>query len=334
MIFCQVTERPIVVSGRQLDSAIVGRFSALAAAELAAAVSRFNSIVTNGPLPKPSRTIGRTSEAEASSLLRAVHSALKTGSRAIVRAKAKAAGVRASKLLPLLIKAAAYDALHDRSSVDVALGRHALDVADGLRSVLLIASAARMLGWMAGWPEDSPFFARWVQVAKTTAFRQAVTRIKPTSLSEIANNMHEFDGMRISVEGRVGSITIIHRGQKSISSTTLTDASGAQIRIGLPYIKIDAGGLVPGTFARITGRYASRHEDFDSPVLIPERRNLTDEAGASWLAWLALEMQPFHWSVPHNLSMEWTWSPGGEGPGNPLKYRIWASNERRRIHVG
>lgn len=236
---CRATERPVVWFGRQLDAAIVGRFSALAAAELADAVSRFNISVAKKTAVRPSRAIGRTSVVEARSLLRAVHAALKTGRRATVRAKAKAAGVRASKLLAPLVTAAAYDALHDPGGNDLSLGHHALEVGGGVRGVLLVSSAARVLGWIAGWPEDSPFFARWVKAAKATAFDPQATRIESTPLSDLGPAS---DGKRISVEGRVGPVTIVHLGQKAISSTFLTDASGAQIRIGLPYVN---GGTIP-----------------------------------------------------------------------------------------
>lgn len=332
---CRVMERPMLWFGRQLDFGIVGRLSALAAADLGGAVSRFNITVKTGRASKPSRNLGNTTAKVAWTLLRRMHSALRAGRRASLRLTARQALHRTSKLLEPLVAAVAYDALQvaGRGSIDLVLEHHALDTANAIRSVLFTASAARMVNWVAGWPEDSPFFARWVQAATTTDFDPPTTSPALTSLAEIVGNGAAFDGKLVSVEGRVGPITIVHRGQKAISATTLTDPSGARIVVGLPYIKIDSGGAVPGAFARLTGKYVTNHADFDSAVLIPDRRNLAEEARVSWNSWVALEMQPYYWSSPHNLLIECSWMAGSEGPGNRLKYQVWAGNERRQLHV-
>lgn len=330
---CRVTERPVIWFGRQLDSTVVGRFAALAAADLADVVTRFNTAVNKAAVTKPSPTIGRKSNDEALARLRAIYVALKNGKRAAVLAKAKAANESASKLLGPLLDAAAYDALHDRGGIDMDLGSHAVEVGNGIRTVLLTLSAARNLEWVAGWPEGSPLFGRWASMAGATEFEPGLADLDVTPLSDIASAPAQFDGKRIKVEGKVGPIAIVHRHQKAISSTSLTDGTGSQIRIGLPYIKIDSGGMVMGSYARVTGTFVLNHADFNTPVLVPDRRNLTEESRSRWLDWLALEIQPICWSVPHGLVIEWSLVAGREGPGNQLRYHVWASNERRRIHV-
>ncbi len=330
---CRVNERPVVWFGRQLDATVVGRFSALAAADIADAVARFNTTVKKGTVKKPTSMLGRKSQDEAIARLQGIHGALKTGKPSAILAKAKVARVSATKLLGPLLDAAAYDALHDGAGIDVDLGRHALEIAGGIRAVLTTLSAVRNVEWVAGWPESSPLFVRWTSAANATSFGTRLPDIDSTSLSDVVGAPAQFDGKRIRVEGKVGPIAIVHRHQKAISSTSLTDASGTQIRIGLPYIKIDSGGLVMGSYARVTGTYSISHADFNTPVLVPDRRNLTEDARTSWLDWLALEIQPYYWSVPHGLVIESSWSPGREGPGNSLRYHVWASNERRRIHV-
>jgi hypothetical protein len=120
----------------------------------------------------------------------------------------------------------------------------------------------------------------------------------------------------VTVEGRVGKVKIVHRGRKVISSTSLTDASGAALAVGLPYIKLDSGGIVEGSYARITGRYSRTHADFSSPVLVPDRRNLTDDSRSSWLDWLALELSPICTPAAHHLAAAWSWVAGPDGAAN------------------
>lgn len=332
----RAVELPVIRFARELEYGTVGRFSALAAAELAHAVSSFNIAVSRGSPKRLPRTVGRTSAKEAWILLRGLHGALRSGSARDVRARAREVALRSRKLLAPLVAAAAYDAILVRESSDINLARerHALDIALAIRENLFASSSSRAAAWIASWPEDSPLFTRWSSAAKATDFIVPEMHTSTTTPSDIVAHPGAFAGRRISVEGRVGAIEITHRGHKAISSTTLTDQAGAHIRVGLPYIKIDSGGMVPGAFARVTGYYSASHADFDVAVLVPDRRNLSDESRTDWLAWLALEIQPSYWSVPHNLNLEWTWAAGPEGPGNLLKYQVWSSGERRRIHVG
>jgi hypothetical protein len=187
-----------------------------------------------------------------------------------------------------------------------------------------------MTRWKAGWPPGSPLLGPWLDAARKRAFESAFEAPEPTPLAEIARAPQDFDGKLISVEGRIGPVAITHRGSKAISSTSVSDASGAVIRAGLTHIKLDSGGLVLGSYAHLTGTYALSHADFDTPVLMLDRRNLTADAEASWLDWLELELLPVITPTPHGLGSRWSWMRGTDGPGNLLRFGTWAKSSHGR----
>lgn len=329
----QITEKPVVWFGRQLDFAAATRFSALAAADLAAAVAHFNEISEKKSAKKPQANLGKRSQGEAFSQIREIYSALQSGRPTSLLKKARTAEAKTGKLLEALITAAAYHAEHDDAGINIHLGREAIQIANAIRAMLLVKSTARYARWLAGWTGDSPQFARWSHAAKTRKFASNAVDVAPTRLADIVAAPGEFDGKYVGVEGKVGPISIVHRNRKPISSCTIHDDSGSYVRIGLEHIKLDSGGLVMGAYARIAGHYSIRRDDFDTPVLVPDRRNFGEDSKTSWLDWLALEIMPSYWSVPHGLAIEWSWIPGRDGAGNLLQYGTWANERRRRIDV-
>lgn len=314
---------------RQLEAGVATRLSALAAADIAEAVARFNTNYDNG---EPRRTFApkaiRQADAEINRLLHGLHAALRRDRRNVIRTKARQAEARAAELAGPLLNAAAYLALQSIGESNATVGRSAVDVAGAIRKALFVRSAGRMLTWKVGWPEGSSFLDSWRKAAKSKSFRSAFRAPRVTALADIARAPQTFNGKYISAEGRVGPVVILHRRGKVVSSTSLTDATGAVVQVGLPYIKLDSGGLVPGAYAHLTGTYMTRHKDFPTAVLVPDRRNLSDDSRVSWLDWLTLELLPIVTPIPHNLTAHWSWSPGSDGAGNPLTYGTWASRRR------
>jgi hypothetical protein len=326
----RTVEWPTILFARQLGSAAALRDSAFAAGEMAEAVANVNLAAAN---TVPSATTGASNATAAVALINSVYTALKTGRPRDVLTRARKVEGETNRMLRPLVDAAAYYASRDAGIVDMVRGRRALDVGNALRATFFARAVARAAAWIARWPTDSPFFIEWQAAASSKAFesRSAVPTVTP--ISNIVRSPSSFEGAFIAIEGMVGPISVVHRGQKVISSTSLTDDTGAHIRVGIDHIKIDSGGLVMGTYARIAGRFSATHESFATPVLVPDRRNLTDDSATSWFDWAALQLLPVLSVTPHNLQIETSWSLGRNGPGNLLRYRTWASNQRRRIRV-
>ena len=121
---------------------------------------------------------------------------------------------------------------------------------------------------------------------------------------------------------------IKHLGEKVVSSASLSDSNGAVVVVGLTHIKIDSGGLVPGSYASLTGTFAATSSEFPGPTLVLGRRVLTQDSQRSWLDWVQLKLLPIVTTIPHGLTGRWSWKAGPDGPGNLLQYGTWADNRR------
>lgn len=326
----KLVEDPISLVGRQLEAGVLGRLSGLAAADLGEAVARFNVLVARPHTltRRPSASVGSVALRRASALLHGLHAGLQHGTRAGIVRKAQHAEAKAQQLLEPLVRAAAMHAIHQRATIDPDEGRRAIEVADAIRSALFVRSAARAIEWSAGWPEMSPLWGAWREAARTRSFESRFSTPPVTSHADVSNALGASRPTLVTVEGRVGTVKIVHRGKKAISSTSLTDASGSTVSVGLPYIKLDSGGMVEGCYARVTGTYWRAHDDFPGPVLVLDRRNLAHDARTSWLDWLAHELSPVVTPVAHHLTATWTWLPGPDGAVNPLQYATWSAPRR------
>ena len=321
-------------SAQELEVGAISRFSAMAAADMADAVARFNTAYEAGRRRKPAKGAVMKASAEITTLLRNLRVALHSGRRNVVIARARRAERRTVQLLGPMLETAAYWGLriadeNNAGENNAESRRRAVEVADAIRKALFASSAARVVRWNAGWPEGSSFLKSWSEAAKAKPFETAFRAPPVTALSRIIRRPQAFDGKYLAVEGRVGPVTILHRGRKVISSTSLSDATGAVLQVGLTHIKLDSGGMVPGTSAHITGTFTTKHDDFPAPVFVPDRRNLTEDSQQSWLDWLSLQLLPVVTPTPHMLCARWSWSAGINGATNPLRYGTWASNPRR-----
>lgn len=320
-----VLDRPMRRWARQLQRTARSRLCALAAADCADAVVAFNRAV-EGPAPAADADLDAI-EARLHATLAAIHASLRVDPRADVATAARAAGEAAVEVLPGLLASAA----RRTAGGGVDDRRLAVRVADLIRVALLVRSAGRLVLWNAGWPDRFPLLAAWRRRARATSVDTAFRPPAVTAIAEVVADPAAFDGDYLTLEGTVGPVEIVHRRGKPISSTTLVDADGVVVRVGLPHLKLDSGGLVQGTYAIVTGTYAEHHRDFATPVLIPDRRDLAADGRRGWLDWLQLELRPIVTPTPHELCVRWSWAAGVDGAGNLLRYGTWAGPARGSV---
>jgi hypothetical protein len=321
---------PLDVWARQLEVGATTRLSTLAAADTADAVARFNQQVRHrGRIPpSQSKAIAnapRTLEA----LLKDLQRVFRGERPHAIQTTARHTRMQATKLLDSLVLFAAHLARPGLANVTLAEGREALRVASALRLSLFTISASRVVEWTAAWPQAHPYFAEWQTAARTKPFKSAYRAPSVAELAQIARTPSAFEGKYLSLEGTIGPVVIVHRGEKAISSTSISDGKGAVVSCGIPHIKLDSGGMVPGSFAIVTGTFRNKSAEFPAPCLILDRRNLTDDSRESWVDWLTLQMLPILAIPPHALCAVSSWKPGPDGPGNPLRYGTWSNNVRR-----
>lgn len=308
---------------QELEDAATMRFRGLAAADLAEAIALLCTS-SQGGAPGITMEAVEAMRAELGAAHERLRLALAAGTRVPMLAAARACGAYAKSRLPRLLRGAA----RSRVGSDTAL---ALAIGDAIREALFARTAGRVAGWKAAWPLDSAPLKPWCAAAKKLRAGTAERRPRKTPLERIQRSPSTFDGRAIAVEGTVASIDIRHRAGKAYSNAVLTDATGARVQVGIAHIKIDSGGLVVGGSAAATGTFHARHKDFTGPVLLLERRTLTEDGRKFWTDWLRAELQSIFSPVPHGLTLNVSWVPGQRGAANFLRYGVWSTTATRSV---
>lgn len=317
-------EEPIAAWAPELEDCSIGRLAALAAADLSDAVGKFNQYAAH-PHEEQVSTSAIVTRLRAQ--LRELHQELKSENRDDLEKLSKRIEGEIDDTLEPLLRAAAHLSDPIATTNDREHGRAGVAIADAIRLSLLLRSAARVVTWKSGWGESSALLRTWRAAARDKSF---ATVFRPPPLKQLGAfaTSPPSSGQRVSIEGWIGPIAINHRGRKAISTAAITDRAGHTLQIGLPYIKLDSGGIVANTYVRFVGTYQLQHDDFDGPVFIPARRSLTQDSRHSWMDWLTLALMPVTTSVPHNVCGQWSWAPGRDGAGNPLRYGTWRSTRK------
>lgn len=317
-------DEPISVWESELEDCTIGRFAALAAADLSDAVGKFNRYASHPPEEHVSTS------AVVNHLLaqfRELHEELKGDSRDDLEKLAKRIEAHVDDSVESLLRGAAHLAGTIAAGDDAGPARAGVAIADAIRQSLLLRTAARVIAWTSGWTESSASLRSWRAAARDKPFATVFQPPQAKHLGDLAGSPPP-DGRRISVEGWMGPVGIAHHGRKVISTATITDRAGHTLQVGLPYIKLDSGGIVANTYVRFAGTYHPQHHDFEGPVFIPARRSLTHDSRHSWMDWLTLTLMPLATPVAHNLCGQWSWAPGSDGAANPLRYGTWRSTRK------
>lgn len=314
-------------SGNQLNGLAQVHLTAMAGATLALAVARFNQLVVAGTTPTASpaafcdQTESRLATAE-----REVWKALREGDLFAARAHATDLGrLAASSVLDgALPHGAALAARRHSPTTDfIKDGRLALRLGDLIRDLLGAVVLGHYVAWLAKWPENTTPTRHWLRAARDLPFPGKFKAPHAASIATLAAKPTASDGKALTIEGVLGSVQIVHRGRKAISSAPVSDGNGKSVTIAIPYIKLDSGGMVPGAYVRVSGTWQKGSTEVDGPALLIDRLNLGELSRQSWSDWATLQLRPILESVPHGLAAGWSWEPGVDGAGNPLRYRTW-----------
>lgn len=320
-------EKPLTAWQLELENCTVGRLAALSAADLSDAIATFNRHATD---PQEEHVTTSAVSSRVRGHFRELYDELKRDDDQQLEGRANGIETEIDEILEPLLRAAAFIAGPIGSSSNAGHGRTGIAIADAIHSCLLLRSAARVIAWTSGWGKGSALLGQWRTAAREKTFASTLVAPQVERLSDLAASSPA-DGQRISVEGWMGPITISHHGRKALSTATMTDRAGHTLQVGLPYIKLDSGGIVANTYARFVGNFYREHHDFVGHVFVPARRSLTQDSHHSWMDWLTLKLMPVATPVAHNLAAHWNWAPGPDGAGNPLRYGTWAST-RKGLH--
>jgi hypothetical protein len=131
-------------------------------------------------------------------------------------------------------------------------------------------------------------------------------------------------------------VQVKHVAGKPVSIARVNTTRGTRV-IGIPHIKLDSSGIVPGATVAARCRRGASVEWYPDARVYELRRFATEQASAtSWADWLVLKTDDLFMSRPHGFAAAWTLERGRDGAGNPLRYGVWtdASTYDRRPYGG
>lgn len=190
-----------------------------------------------------------------------------------------------------------------------------------IRKSILLRAACKRLQFDYVNRDVSNEFKQW-QKGSAIKNVEETSKVKRVKISLLNSSGKSYDKKLISIKGKVKSIKIRHVAKKPISYAFITDGKNT-VRATIPHIKVDSGGMSPGTYVEITGKWLEKNkESFNKPSLSIDRVDNKQASKKSWLSWLSLQMNDVYQVTPHSINARLSWKPGKYGAINPIKYSV------------
>ena len=307
--------------------------SSLCAALLAGAVSRFNRSARRND---PERTAGASEEWCAD-----VERVVRAGERGLYRAfgsgdlfgaylQARELAVVAESQIEEGARHAAASARRRRATPGRPEHSLARRLGDCLRQLLRGVALGTVAGHAARGNERCPPTRDWLVAAGRLKFEDP-TPIPAWSVARLAKGDFPQTGKVVAVEGTLSSLAITHRARKAVSVADLMGGGDRSVRIALPYIKLDSGGVVPGASVRVIGDWRRTLDWLEGgSALVVDQRNVGDLSRTYWQDWVTEALRYTFQPSPHGLEMSWSWEAGPDGAGNQLRFDTWAARRTPR----
>lgn len=322
----RTVENALAGIAKRVESFETAHLSSLSGAALARAVAQFNAAYAAPPALRDEPAVYAELVNDAvDAHEKAIWQALRDEDRFIAWAEAVQLRNECARRLfsGALPHAARLAVLRAAAPDDEALGESAIEIGAVIRRLLLGYALGSVLESAVAGPRSGGAFDEWVDGAQqAAAWRSAVKWPRAASLRWLTTQPDAADGTERTIQGRVVSVAISHRGRKAISKVTITDGTHEVVAV-LPYIKADSGGMGGGSYARIAGTWRAHSTEAGGPALEISRRSLTALGEAGWHEAATRQVADVFVPVPHALAIEWSWEPGVDGAGNQLRYGTW-----------
>lgn len=205
-------------------------------------------------------------------------------------------------------------------------GQKATELGDIIRDLLLSVAIGYYAQWVGGYHNKFAISRTWLRKADKLNFTDFPANPQLIEVSTLSNDPDSKDGQELSVQGKIINVTISHDGSKAISNAELEDENGNTIIIAMPYIKLDSGGVVEGTYVKVAGVWlASNYEANGLPALDIDRVDYTSMSKTNWLAWLTLQLRSVFQPIPNSLNARYSWEAGSSGAISPIRYNTFNS---------
>lgn len=293
---------------------------------LALCVARFNENAKNNSSLSGAKAFCTQSEKKIAEAQKQVWTCLKQNDIAALEIKSTDLTKLAANLLmnKCLKYAAAISAKRRKKISDkIEDDQLALQLGELIRLLLFSIALGKQTFLLSKSNEQSEQLKIWLGMAKKLPFNTQESKLKNTPISSINSKPKTFENKFITIEGTIKKVTIKHRGRKAISSAQVTDEKGNSVTVVIPYIKLDSGGMVAGSYINISGVWKNNNKETEQSALLIDRLSLKELSKKSWLNWVKFELTSIFQTTPHALNAKWSWELGPDGAGNQLRYNMW-----------
>lgn len=228
-------------------------------------------------------------------------------------------------VVPLLAHCHAKKAEADHASV--MHGRRAMAAGSLLQTLLRDLGGCLLLARIVSSHVDSKWFRDYSEKAATLADAPPPWPGDVASLEELLRDPTANHGREVVVQGIVSDLKLRHlSATKVVSTANLRGANGDVLAIVLPYIKLDSGGMVNRSYARVAGKFVKRHAEAGAaPAVAIARWPLEELAATSWPAWLRFQLRNIIAVPSHSLIAEFSLERGVRGAVNPVVFEVTAA---------
>jgi hypothetical protein len=201
-------------------------------------------------------------------------------------------------------------------------GRRALKAGVLLQNALYAKALCRWLIWICKWHDECKSSSEFSTNAAKLSNSPVAWSGTDTAISAISSNPAAHDNSDVIVEGIISNLKIKHvNAVKVISTADINDANNQSVKLTLPHFKLDSGGLVNGSYARLAGKFLqSNPEAQGQPAISLDRLAYKSLSGRNWNAWLRYQLRNMFEVPAHNIAVEFSLKPGKNGAINPIKY--------------
>ncbi|MCT4579779.1 MAG: hypothetical protein N4A35_00050 [Flavobacteriales bacterium] len=203
-------------------------------------------------------------------------------------------------------------------------GKKAMKATDLSQKMIFYKASSQHLLWLNDWHHELKLFSDLYKQKNLLVDEKVVWSGSLTSIKDLINNPTSYDGRELIIRGKVKNLNVRHLSRNKVLSTAdIEDANGRTMKVCLPYIKLDSGGIVEDSFVYIHGEFLKSNPEANGDKAVSIKRlNLGDLSQQNWEAWLRLELKKVYELVPHNLTAVYSGSSGNDGIINPVKYTI------------
>ena len=225
-----------------------------------------------------------------------------------------------SQIIPIMANLAQQrQSANNRFTTD---GRRAMRAGDLFQTAIYAKGLFQWLAWYLQWHAEENRQEDVIEASNDLAISDISIPGDTVSVATLSNSPAPHDGDDVIIQGLLSNLTITHPYPgKVVSTAEVENSNGDKVKLVLPHIKLDSGGLVAGSYLKVSGKFhQANSEAGGQPAISIQRMSMTSMSKTNWNAWMRIQLKSVYQPVAHNLEMTFSAEPGVDGIMNPINY--------------